>query len=133
VLYLLYLFFIERMTFLRALLIVIVIQYLILSEAQQLPGSQIAVLITDTFKDLGYNNRIVVGVRAMEAVLNISGVRIVEKVTSKAQAMEVMDGLVKEGYKLMVSTTSAHGTASYEMALRYPNVSFCESTTGSGA
>lgn len=93
-----------------------------------LDGYQIAVLLATNVEEMGYDNRIVHGIRSMEQELNVSGTLIVNDITSESQAMNIMQGLIEKEYKLIITTSPIHGNASVNMAEAYPNINFATAT-----
>lgn len=102
------------------------------SSQEFLKGREIAILLTGDFYDLGYNKLIVNGVRATEKRLSLSGILIVKDISTEEKALDEMEQLISRGYKLVISASAAHGTVTYKLAEKYPDVVFVHSNFGVG-
>lgn len=60
----------------------------------------------------------------MERTLNISGSFFAPNVKNETSALELMKSLAARGFKLIISTTTAHGNAAKIAAELYPNITF---------
>ena len=58
----------------------------------------------------------------------MSGTKIVNYVKSEQQVIENMTRLANDGYTLIMSTLSEHGTAVYTMVLAHPDTYFAQAT-----
>lgn len=87
-------------------------------------GDRIAILSSGNITDFGYCLTVSNGRVEMEQNLNISGSLFVENINDPITASKTIEDLVSRGYRLIISSTSAHGNSTYQAAERHPNVSF---------
>lgn len=87
-------------------------------------GNTIAILASGNISDFGYCYTVSNGRVKMEQNLNISGTLFADNINDPVTAFATMQDLVAQGYRLIISSTSSHGNASYQAAAMYPNVSF---------
>lgn len=107
----------------RALTLILLL-WAAVAHSQIVPQNLVAILASGNISDFGYSYTVNAGRVKMERNLNITGSRYIPNIEDMATAFTTIQGLVAEGFHLIITTTSLHGNASAMAASQYPNVSF---------
>jgi hypothetical protein len=87
-------------------------------------GNLVAIIASGDITDFGYNYIVNAGRITMERSLNISGSYFASNIVDQASCLSLIAELVPQGYKLIISTTTAHVNCPIIAASLYPDVNF---------